>query len=1148
MQKNYRIGLDIGIGSVGWAVLENNPLTEEADKILDLGVRTFDSNEVPDTGKSVAEKRREARGVRRRKRRKQFRKERILKLVKNALSVTESDIEKLNAVDVYKLRALALSEKLKNEELAKVILNILNRRGFKSGGKNGFSNDEEGKLKGAINSNLKFLQDSGYETIGEAIYKDRRFKMNINHQPIDGDTSVLFADGKEVFYNVRNHEGDYKNCFDRQTLKNELELILTRQGEFGNSGITEEFKSKVLDIFEKQRNFDEGPGKQSPYHKESFDVGECTFIKGKKRAPKASYSFELFTALGNINKLRVNGEDLSFEDKKKIYEYSLEKESVKFSQIRKLLALDESKLFNLCNYVYKDKNRNEIPADKVISEAEKKTFVKMSHSYEIKKALSLDSMKENKDLINEVATMLSLYKSDERKVEYIQNSEILQNLSEEQVKNLKELNFEKFGSLSIEAIDKINDFMLLGQGYDEACKSAGFVHTGSVYNKKELLQGKEIRERLQDITSNVVKRAIHQTIKILNNIIKKYGSPQFVSIELARDLSRNYSDRKKVSKRQEDNEKINQQTLEDLTKEFGITKPTGFDLVKKRLYEEQGGKCMYSGRVIDAKLMFSDPNYVQVDHILPFSKSMNNSYNNKVLVLAGENQNKLDRTPYQWFGSDEKRWAEFEARVMTIPNREKRNFLLKKNFGEEEQKEFISRNLNDTCYIAKFMFNLLQDYLLMAPSKTRKEKKQVKSVNGGVTSYLRKFWGIDKVREDGDVHHAVDALVIAVTDDAQIKRITEFNQRKERFVFDGGKYIHKLTGEAMTAEEKEKYQLDELKEKMKDRLPEPYDRFLEELKLRTRVDYNSNDFDDEEKLHLARLGYTDEEILQTRPIFVSKMKTVKFTGPIHKETIMSARQYEETGSFVKTVSLENLSLANEPELVPLKDDKYPECSIKDYYKPETDRLLYLKLKEHLKEVGRFKLGENICKPCKDGSDGPVVKKVKLYLKKKGVVLPNGGAENGAMHRVDVYEKDEKFYLCPVYMKDVYAKILPNKLIEFGKDKSGNRKEWLDIDNSYNFKFTLYKNDLIKVKSKSEIILTKLNNNPRSKKEDKISNTEFLLRYNNASSSTASLTCFSHDSCYKIDNLGVRTLQSFEKYYVDEMGKVFKAQNETKKEL
>ena len=125
MDKKYRIGFDIGIGSVGWAVLENDALTEEPCKILKMGVRTFAVNEVEKTGESTAKDRREKRGLHRRTRRRAHRLERIKKQLKNIFGDdVEQKAEKIKNVDVYELRAKSLDEKLCNEELYKVVINI----------------------------------------------------------------------------------------------------------------------------------------------------------------------------------------------------------------------------------------------------------------------------------------------------------------------------------------------------------------------------------------------------------------------------------------------------------------------------------------------------------------------------------------------------------------------------------------------------------------------------------------------------------------------------------------------------------------------------------------------------------------------------------------------------------------------------------------------------------------------------------------------------------------------------------------------------------------------------------------------------------------------------------------------------------------
>lgn len=1125
--KNYRIGLDIGIGSVGWAVLENDPVTEEPIKILNLGVRTFNPNEVAKTGESTAKSRREARGVHRRTRRRAFRLARAKNLIKQYLNVdAEKDLENLKNKDVYELRFKAIEEQVSMPELAKVILNIYKRRGFKSNRKALSSGGDDGKLLKATEQNKLFLIENGYRTIGEAIYKDSRFK----------DTS-----SGNVFYNVRNHAGEYQNCFLREDLKNELELILKTQQKF-NASINDEFISKIVYIFEKQRNFDEGPGSPSPYNAK-FEVGNCTFLPNEKRAPKASYTFELFNALSKINNLKIGENKLTIDQKKILHNIILEKESLTFEKVRKELNLPIDQLFNLCRYQIKSKKDDVVLSEEeVILKCEKSTFVSMKNSYSIKKKLGLESSFNNKELINEIALMLSLCKSDSTIDEYITNNKVLNKLTTEQISVVKELNFDKFGSLSIKAMEMVMPYLLEGCRYDEACQKAGFNHSSFEKEKQKYLKGTQIEEELKDITSNVVKRAVNQTLRVVNEIIKKYGSPQFVSIELARELSKNRAQRNEIEKRQKENELTNEKIKARIKELTGIENPSYFDVLKLRLYEEQFGKCMYSGGVIEEHRLF-EPNYVQVDHILPFSKSLNDSYNNKVLVIADENQNKGNRTPYEFFGANEARWNAFVARVKTLRNREKQRNLLKEHISEEEQKEFIERNLNDTRYMSKFLLNLFQKYLLL--SESGQYKKQVRSVSGSVTSYLRKCWGINKIREDGDVHHAIDACIIATAEEKQVQKISKFNKFKELFKQDHKNevFINRTTGEVMTAAQKQEYEEQKIK-LLGEKLPLPYDEFRKELTIRSRVNYHKQEFSEQEKEDLHNLGYEYEELENIKPLFVSRMKNVKTTGAIHKDTMMSAREYGTSKMLVKSVSLNELKINDKrPEPVALKGDKYPQVSIDNYYRPQDDRLLYLKLKNYLVEESfRIPETEVIRKPKKDGTDGPIVKKVKVYEKVSNcVITPNGAAANDTMHRIDIFEKQGKFYICPVYMADVYAKKLPNKVIEIGK-------EWAAIDDSYNFMFSLYQNDLIKIKSPRTMKFTKLSKNDKSDRPGTIEMDEALVYFNSLNISNAAIKVLLHDRCYEVGGLGVKTLLSIEKYYVDIMGNVYKAPKEERKEL
>lgn len=290
MTKDYRLGLDIGVGSVGWAVLAND-VDEQPCRIVALGVRTFETNEVQKTGESTAKARREARGLRRRTRRRQLRKARLVKLLTKTLAIDYAHLyDAKTPEDVYALRARGLDERLSNEQLAKVILHLSKRRGFQSS-RQGAKAGNDGALLKALQANTDFLAVHGYRTVGEALYRDERYRQS--------------NCGREI-YSIRNHGGDYRNCFQRQELLQELHLLLTQQQKLGNAALTADFITQVSTLFSEQRTFDEGPGAPSPYHCDQFPVGKCTFIPTEQRAPKASYTFELFRAWDKITKLRVN--------------------------------------------------------------------------------------------------------------------------------------------------------------------------------------------------------------------------------------------------------------------------------------------------------------------------------------------------------------------------------------------------------------------------------------------------------------------------------------------------------------------------------------------------------------------------------------------------------------------------------------------------------------------------------------------------------------------------------------------------------------------------------------------------------------------------------------------------------------------------
>lgn len=142
---NYRIGLDIGTTSVGWAVIKNNE-NGDAIKIIDLGSRVFVSAEAQKNGESLALPRRMARSVRRRLRRRRHRIDRIINLLNTFNLISEEEIKKeykkQNLDNIYKLKVFGLDNKLSMPELARILIHYSKKRGYKSNSKAEQSNDE----------------------------------------------------------------------------------------------------------------------------------------------------------------------------------------------------------------------------------------------------------------------------------------------------------------------------------------------------------------------------------------------------------------------------------------------------------------------------------------------------------------------------------------------------------------------------------------------------------------------------------------------------------------------------------------------------------------------------------------------------------------------------------------------------------------------------------------------------------------------------------------------------------------------------------------------------------------------------------------------------------------------------------------------
>lgn len=1036
----YILGLDIGIASVGWSVVEideeENPL-----RLIDLGVRTFEKAEMPKDGASLSAARRMARSTRRVIRRRRFRLLKAKRLLKQEGGLTAEDF--LSSTEVkglpincWELRVEGLHRLLSDKEWAAVLLHLLKHRGYLSQRKSEQNDKELGALLSGVNTNHELLKEKQLATPAELAIK-----------------LFLPQEGK-----VRNHAGHYSHTFSRLDLEKEMRLLFDKQRALGNSHASKTLEEDFVELLMWQKPALSGEAILRM-------LGKCTFEPTEYKAAKNTYSAEYFVWLTKLNNLRIVQDGtiraLNEHERTLLLHQPFEKAKLTYKQVRQLLSLPESALFKGLPY-QKDN-------------AESATLMEMKAWHSIRKALEKNHLKAEWEglktqhaLLDEIGTAFSVYKTDEDIKQYLAGKiaePVLEVL-------LREISFDQFIQLSLLALSKIIPLMEKGLRYDEACREIYGDHYGQHQtDKRKLLPAIQANE----VRNPVVLRSLSQARKVINAIIRRYDSPARVHIETGRELGKSFKDRQAIEKQQKENQAERERAVLKFKECFPsfVGEPKGHDILKLRLYDQQHGQCLYSGKSIDLHRLL-EKGYVEVDHALPFSRSWDDSYFNKVLVLAKENQNKGNKTPYEWLDGehDSPKWREFVARVKGcyFPQAKKQR-LLKQSIEED----FIERNLNDTRYVARYLCQFVEGALLFKENDPH--KKYVFASNGQLTAFLRSKWGFHKVRDDNDRHHAVDAVVVACTTVAMQQKITRYIREKE-MKWATGEYIDYSTGEVKSL-----------------RFPEPWEHFHKEVQIRV--------FSEDPQADLAQAlpHYPERNHEFVMPLFVSRAPTRKLSGQGHLETVKSPKRLSE-GVAVLRVQLTQLTLGDLENMV--NRDREPE--------------LYESLKSRLEAAGG-KADKAFAEPFyKKG--GTLVSSIKVArIQKSGVsVRQNKGiADNATMVRIDIFMKNQKYFIVPVYAWQAAKGFLPNKAAIAHKDEN----EWEEMNDTCQFLFSLYPNDLVKLVNKEG---------------------SFFGYYVSFDRAGASIAISEHDreiskgkkGLYR--GLGVKTALSVEKYQVDVLGK------------
>lgn len=1086
----YILSLDIGIASCGYSVLETDALGVPY-KIKTLNSIIFTRAENPKIGASLAEPRRKYRGARRRKRRTSFRKHRTRQLFITSGLLSKQDIARyLNQQephdDIWELRVKGLDEPLTNLQLFQVLYYFVTHRGFKSNRKAELKDKDIGPVLNSINAFKEEMQSHDYRTIGELYANDPRFR--------DRKHNKGYTDG-------------FLGTVQRSWLVDEITLLLNTQQKLGNIHVTTDFIDRYLDIFTSQRNFDVGPA-SGPYSGNLIAkmVGPDTFDRSRKRAPRATYTFQYFNFLSKLNSLRISPsigaafEDLTADQRaaitQRLWGPDVKSADLTFKQIRAVLSLPETTRFNLVSYGGNAKNALEIEG--------KTKFVSIKPLREIEKVLADDSSNIDHDQLDAIALVLTLYKSDsERRTAFHDQT----TLSDDIIEQLLPLNFSKFGHLSVQTMQEIIPYLEQGMVYSDAATAAGYDF------RNNQIDMEYIRD---NVTNPVVRRAVSVANKLVKAVVRRYGKPDSIHIELARDLSQNFQERRQDEVRQQKNARDNEKIAKRL-EELGIP-VNGVNITKMKLYDEQHGIDLYdlstnaSMAVTD---IFSDDRY-EIDHIIPYSVSFDDSYTNKVLVSAKANREKRDRIPMEVFGNDPEKRRQFENRVNTnITNLRKKRNLLKETFSDEDKAKWKSRNINDTRYLNRILMNYLSQNVEF--TDVLSDAKHVIALNGAVTAKIRSRWGITKVRAAGDLHHAVDAVVIGCVTDALVQAVTRYAKYQER-------RDNKAAAEQDLAENNpEELDAKQFRKVFND-YPLPWPEFREELMGRVSSDPS--------QIMAGRQWshYTAEEISELKQPFVVRVPNHRIVGPATLDTVYGQPNPDD-GLITQRVRITDLKLQKNKDG---EDIIKAGANVYELAADGGNKLVYESILDALQVAGgdgkkAFPTERLLVRsPIKDIP----VERVRVTSKATSVVPvgPKSVAANGSMVRIDVYKTPKKYVFVPIYVKDTVKRSLPNRAATHTKPYH----DWYVIQSDDKFLFSLFANDLIRFKKEKGIPTKEV---LPDGSQEKGTRTTVVGYFTHADISTASITIEGPDRSFSARSIGFAGLKNVEKLTVNYFGEV-----------
>ena len=1035
------LGLDIGIGSVGVGILK-----KDTGEIIHTNSRIF-----PAATADNNVERRNSRQGRRLNRRKKHRVVRFQDLFDDYGLLTDFSKVSIN-LNPYRLRVDGLNQQLTNEELFIALKNIVKRRGISY-------LDDASEDGGAVSSDYGKAVEENRKLLAEQTPGQIQLERFEKYGQVRGDFTVEEKGDKRRLINV----------FSTSAYRKEAERILRKQQEFNNQ-ITDEFIEDYLKILTGKRKYYHGPGNEKSRtdygiyttKKNSegnyitlpnmYDIliGKCTFYPEEYRASKASYTAQEFNLLNDLNNLTVPTETnkLSEEQKKTIIEYAKSAKTLGASTLLKYITkMIDASVDQIRGYRVDVNNKPEM------------------HTFEVyRKMQSLETISVgelSRNILDELAHILTL-NTEREGIEEAINTKLRDSFSQDQVfelvqfrKNNSSLFSKGWHNFSLKLMME-----LIPELYETSEEQMAILtRLGKQKFKETSKRTKYIdeKEATEEIYNPVVAKSVRQAIKIINEATKKYGIFDNIVIEMARE--NNEEDAKKdYIKRQKANHDEKNAAMEKAAFQYNGKKELPDSIfhghkelaTKIRLWHQQGEKCLYTGKNIPISDLIHNQYKYEIDHILPLSLSFDDSLSNKVLVLATANQEKGQRTPFQALDSMDDAWSyrEFKSYVKDsklLGNKKKDYLLTEEDISKIEVKQkFIERNLVDTRYSSRVVLNTLQDFY-----KAHKFDTTISVVRGQFTSQLRRKWGLEKSRETYH-HHAVDALIIAASSQLRLWK----KQANPLISYKEDQFVDSETGEIISLTD------DKYKELV---FKAPYAHFVDTLSSKKFEDSILFSYQVDSKYNRK---ISDATIYATRKVKLDKDKSEETYVLGKIKDIYSQAGYD---AFIKIYNKDKSKF-----LMYHKDPQTFEKVIEEILRTYPSKEFNEKNKEvPCNPFEKYRQENGPIRKYSKKGNGPEIKSLKYYDKnipESFINITPSNSKNKVIlrqlnpWRTDVYfnHQTEKYELLGLKYADLqFEKKTGTYSITI--DKYNEIKEKEGVGEQSEFKFTLYKNDLLLIK-------------------------------------------------------------------------------------